>query len=65
MLDGVVESHTAAMLEPYTDDPSVSGKLFWDPAKYKSAVLQLNQRGFQVFTHSIGTLAVRTARSFS
>jgi len=61
MLDGVVESHTAAMLEPYTDDPSVSGKLFWDPAKYKSAVLQLNQRGFQVFTHSIGTLAVRTA----
>ncbi len=61
MLDGVVESHTAAMLEPYSDDPSVSGKLFWDPAKYKSAVLQLNQRGFQVFTHSIGTLAVRTA----
>jgi predicted amidohydrolase YtcJ len=49
------------MLTPYADDPSTSGKLFWDPAKYKSAVLQLNQRGFQVFTHSIGTLAVRTA----
>ena len=33
MLDGVVEAHTAAMLTPYSDDPSLSGKLFWDPAK--------------------------------
>jgi predicted amidohydrolase YtcJ len=61
MLDGVVESHTAAMLEPYTDDPSQSGKLFWDPAKYKEAVRELDKRGFQVFTHAIGTKAVRTA----
>src|SRR6266478_3692108 len=28
MVDGVVESHTAAMLEPYSDDPSLKGKLF-------------------------------------
>jgi predicted amidohydrolase YtcJ len=32
MVDGVVESHTAAMLEPYTDDPSIKGKLFWEPS---------------------------------
>src|ERR1700726_118679 len=38
MLDGVVEAHTAAMLAPYSDDPSQSGKLFWEPAKYKAAV---------------------------
>src|SRR5229473_3853718 len=34
MVDGVVESHTAAMFEPYADDPSLKGKLFWEPAKY-------------------------------
>ncbi|MBZ5541071.1 MAG: amidohydrolase [Acidobacteriia bacterium] len=61
MLDGVVEAHTAAMLTPYSDDPSVQGKLFWDPAKYGAAVAELDKRGLQLFTHSIGELAVRTA----
>ncbi|MBZ5702464.1 MAG: amidohydrolase [Acidobacteriia bacterium] len=61
MLDGVVEAHTAAMLTPYSDDPSVQGKLFWDPAKYRAAVAELDKRGLQLFTHSIGELAVRTA----
>jgi predicted amidohydrolase YtcJ len=61
MLDGVVEAHTAAMLTPYSDDPSVQGKLFWDPAKYDAAVAELDKRGLQLFTHSIGELAVRTA----
>ena len=61
MLDGVVESHTAAMLAPYTDDPTQSGKLFWDPAKYKAAVLELDRRGLQIFTHAIGDKSVRLA----
>lgn len=61
MLDGVVESHTAAMLDPYTDDPSTKGKLFWDPAKYKAAVSELDKRGLQLFTHAIGDYAIRTA----
>jgi predicted amidohydrolase YtcJ len=61
MLDGVVEAHTAAMLAPYTDDPSQIGKLFWDPAKYKQAVDELDRRGLQIFTHAIGDKAVRLA----
>jgi predicted amidohydrolase YtcJ len=61
MIDGVVESHTAAMLLPYTDDPSTKGKLFWDPDKYKAAVAELDKRGLQLFTHAIGDYAVRTA----
>jgi predicted amidohydrolase YtcJ len=60
-LDGVVESHTAAMLDPYSDDPSVQGTLFWDPEKYKSAVLELDRRGLQLFTHAVGDYAVRIA----
>ncbi len=61
MLDGVVEAHTAAMLDPYTDDPSQSGKLFWDPEQYKSTVASLDVRGLQIFTHAIGDKAVRLA----
>ncbi len=61
MVDGVVESHTAAMFRPYADDPSLKGKLFWDPAKYKAAVAELDKRGLQLFTHAIGDYGVRTA----
>ena len=61
MVDGVIESHTAAMLDPYSDDPSLKGKLFWEPAKYNSAVTELDKRGLQLFTHAIGELGVRTA----
>lgn len=61
MLDGVVEAHTAAMLAPYTDDPTQSGKLFWDPDKYKAAIADLDARGLQIFTHAIGDKAVRLA----
>ena len=61
MVDGVVESHTAAMLEPYSDDPSVKGKLFWEPSNYKAAVTELDKRGLQLFTHAIGEYGVRTA----
>jgi predicted amidohydrolase YtcJ len=61
MLDGVVEAHTAAMLEPYSDDPSESGGLFWDPEKYKATVAELDRRGLQIFTHAIGDRAVRLA----
>src|ERR1700730_7483821 len=61
MLDGVVESHTASFLEPYTDDLTQKGSLFWDPEKYKSAVAELDKRGFQLFTHAIGDNGIRTA----
>jgi len=61
MLDGVIEAHTAAMLTPYSDDPSQIGELFWDPGKYKQAITELDHRGLQIFTHAIGDKAVRTA----
>jgi predicted amidohydrolase YtcJ len=61
MVDGVVESHTAAMLEPYSDDPSLKGKPFWEPANYNAAVAEADKRGFQLFTHAIGDYGVRMA----
>src|SRR5437899_6488375 len=61
MVDGVVESHTAAMLELYSDDPSVKGKLFWEPANYNAAVAEVDKRGFQLFTHALEDYGVRVA----
>ena len=61
MVDGVVESHTASLLAPYSDDPSKMGALFWDPEKYKAAVAEFDKRGLQIFTHAIGDRGVRTA----
>jgi predicted amidohydrolase YtcJ len=57
--DGVIESHTAAMLEPYSDDPATSGHLNWTPEHYREAVTELDRRGFQIFTHSIGDQGIR------
>ena len=60
-LDGVIETHTAAMLAPYADDASLSGNLLWDPDKYKQAVTELDAHGIQVFSHAIGDRAIRLA----
>ena len=60
-MDGVIETHTAAMLQPYSDDPSLSGELLWEPEKYQQAVTELDRMGIQVFTHAIGDRAIRTA----
>jgi predicted amidohydrolase YtcJ len=61
MLDGVIETHTAALLEPYTDLPSTKGAIFWDLTKYQYAVTELDKRGVQLFTHAVGDYAIRTA----
>lgn len=58
-MDGVVESHTAAMLAPYSDDPKLTGNLLWDPDTYKRLVVELDKRDIQIFTHAIGDRAVR------
>ena len=60
-LDGVIEAHTAAMLEPYANDPSNRGRLNYAPDKYKQGVLELDRLGFQIFTHAIGDRAIRLA----
>jgi hypothetical protein len=60
-LDGVIETHTAAMLAPYADDASQSGSTLWEPEKYRQAVLELDRRKFQIFTHATGDRAVHEA----
>ncbi len=61
LLDGVIEAHTAAMLEPYANDPANKGQLYFDPEKYKEGVAQMDRLGFPIFTHAIGDRAIRLA----
>jgi len=56
-LDGILESQTAAMLEPYTD--GTNGILNFSEEELWSAALELDAAGFQLHAHTIGDGAVR------
>jgi predicted amidohydrolase YtcJ len=60
-LDGAMGSRTAAMLEPYSDDPSTSGILTSDPEKLTAMAIQRDKAGFQLAFHAIGDRANRIA----
>ena len=57
--DGALGSRTAAMLEPYSDDPNTSGILTNDPEKLTSMAIQRDKAGFQLAFHAIGDRANR------
>ena len=61
MQDGVMESYTAVVLEPYKlpGKKDVRGIPMVDPELLKKAVTQLDADGFQVHFHAIGDGAVR------
>ncbi|MBS1489147.1 MAG: amidohydrolase [Bacteroidetes bacterium] len=61
VLDGVIESHTAAMLSPYSDAPALSGHFSLPKDAYEKLVARFDQEGFQIYTHAIGDRSVRTA----
>lgn len=61
MLDGVIESHTAAMLQPYFDGTDSSGSPAWAAEDYNDLVLRADRLGLQISTHAIGDRAVRMA----
>lgn len=57
--DGVIESHTAAMLAPYSNRPSIKGETRFTPEQLTKVVGMLDGRGWQVITHAVGDAAVR------
>ena len=58
--DGVIETHTAAMLEPYANTPGQKGSTLYTPEEFHRDFLELDKHGYQVMTHAIGDGAVRT-----
>ncbi|WP_227869968.1 amidohydrolase [Streptomyces otsuchiensis] len=63
MLDGVCETHTAAMLAPYDNlpEPGRHGIAYYDQETLDRTVTALDAAGFQVHFHTVGDAAVRQA----
>jgi len=58
--DGVIESHTAAMLEPYANRPA-SGTPNYTVDDMNRIVAMMDARGWQVWIHAIGDRGIRMA----
>ncbi|MGZ5487427.1 MAG: amidohydrolase, partial [Candidatus Aminicenantales bacterium] len=59
--DGVMEPHTAALLEPYIDRPGDRGTPLLEPEAFDALARALDLAGFQIHVHAIGDRAVRMA----
>jgi len=57
--DGVIDSWTAVMLEPYADRPDWRGDPLFTPEHFRAAIVEADRRGLQVAVHAIGDGAVR------
>ncbi|WP_053352540.1 amidohydrolase [Leucobacter musarum] len=60
-VDGVIESHTAALIDPYADRPDERGLPNWTDAELNEAVVAFDAAGFQLHLHAIGDAANRSA----
>ncbi len=62
-IDGVTETHTGMLLEPYTDRPDTCGDgvPLWPVSQMEEEILAANRNGIQVRLHAIGDGAVRLA----
>ena len=61
VMDGTVAAHTAAMLEPYADEPGVFGKTNWSQDAWEQVLALCDSGGLQLWTHAAGDRAVRMA----
>jgi predicted amidohydrolase YtcJ len=60
-MDGSLGSHTAAMIEPYSDDPKNSGLPRYDAPKLNDMTKERVLAGFQIGFHAIGDRGVQMA----
>lgn len=58
-MDGVVDSRTAFMLNPYPGT-DITGEPLFEPARFKAICTEIDRRGLQIAVHAIGDGAVRT-----
>jgi predicted amidohydrolase YtcJ len=57
--DGVLETRTASVLEPYIGFPNDRGKPNLEPAAFQALAVALDKEGFQIHVHAIGDRAIR------
>ncbi len=59
--DGVIESRTAALLEPYLGGTDERGWLNLEPEVLKPLASELDRLGFQIHIHAIGDRAIQSS----
>ncbi len=59
--DGSLGARTAALREPYADDPTNSGILRYTDSQLQSVVQDSDSAGYQVIVHAIGDRAIEQA----
>jgi len=63
--DGSLGARTAALIEPYADEPSETGMLYYTPKQQKQLIKEADSAGFQIAVHVIGDKAVeQTVQAF-
>ena len=60
-VDGVIEGHTAALLDDYTDRPGWAGEPNWSQASLDAIVAAIDRAGLVAHMHVIGDRAIRMA----
>ena len=61
VIDGVLSTHTAALIDPYSDRPEVVGEPFYIQAEINRLVKRANSLGMPVAIHAIGDRGVKMA----
>ncbi|MFO7897266.1 MAG: amidohydrolase [Candidatus Cloacimonadales bacterium] len=56
--DGSFGSHTAALKEPYFDQPSTQGELYHDDAFWEKMITEAHENNLQACVHCIGDAAI-------
>ncbi len=59
--DGALGSRTAAMIAPYSDDPTTTGIMTIEAEKLKAMAIERDRLGFQLAFHAIGDKANHVA----
>ena len=60
LLDGSMGAHTAALFEPYDDEPEKKGLLLVPEEELREDIKQIHLQGSQLAVHAIGDYAIET-----
>ena len=58
-MDGVIDSFTGFMLEPYALRPDTYGEVLWSAEKFNRYAVEADRLGLQIVVHAIGDAAIR------
>jgi predicted amidohydrolase YtcJ len=58
-IDGVIESYTGLLVEPYADRPTAQGAANYEIDYYRRLVAEADRLGLQLYTHAVGDRGVR------